>query len=309
MTLACHLWRHQLIVSPDAGSGDTVRRGFWACCLVAALAVPASAAGYDDFTRGMTANLRGDYPAAIAAFTTALASPDLVAAYKPTAYRSRAAAYLEQDRCDEALADITSYIALKSSDHPITRLRMWANLCRKDAAGAQKDFEALSEAKPGAYSFWYFSRLEWRYGLFADAAAVATKAYAASNKKEDFAPYILLWQVLSAARAGKLDTDMLTTDLEQWKAKDWPRPILEYYLGKRTEESVQKEASSWRSSRDTAQHCEANFYIAEWHLGRGDTAAATPLLLFVSQKCPNDLIEVSAAQAELKRMGVPVPKE
>lgn len=286
-----------------------MRRGLLACSIIAVLAAPAGAAGYDDFTRGLTAKLRGDAATAITAFTAALAAPDLVPAYRPAAYRSRATAYLELDRCDEAMADITSYVALKGNDTGISWLRMWVHLCRKEAAAARQDYEGLTHATTDADSLWLFSRLEWRYGLFSEAAAIAEQAYVSSDKSQPLAPYILLWQALNATRAGHFDQAAFAAALAQWKERDWPRPILEFYNGKRSAENVLKEASSWHESKDAAQRCEGNFYIAEWHLAHNDTASATPLLLAVSSSCPTDFIEYSSALAELKRMGVPVPKE
>lgn len=269
----------------------------------------AQAAGYDDFTQGMTANLRGDYGLAVTSFTNALASTDLAAPYKSAAYRGRANVYLKQDKCREAMDDIKAFEALNGQDASISVYRIWAELCLKDVAAARKDLDALAKGKLSALDLWEFARLEWAYGLFDEAAATAGEAFQSADKKSLTASYILLWQAIAAQRVGKFDAAAITAGLAQTKLDDWPKPLFDLYLGKQTPQGVQEEADSWRQSKEDAQRCEANFYTAEWYLGRNDKASATPLLLAVVKKCPIEFIELPAAQSELKRLGVPVPKE
>jgi hypothetical protein len=274
-----------------------------------ALAAPVLAAGYDDFTAGMTANLRGDYTRAEAAFTAALAAPDLVPAYKPAAYRGRASAYLALDKCSEALADVKAFVALREPDISVIRLRVWANLCLKNADAARKDLDDIAKGKLDWDDLWGFARLEWRYGLYEVAAATAGESYKLADKREDATAYVLLWQFLNQIRAGKFDAAAAKASLTELKSRGWPRPVFDLYLGKLTPQKLQEEASSFWKSKETEQRCEANFYTAEWHLGQSDTAAATPLLLDVAKNCPLEFIERYAAKSELKRLGVPVPEE
>lgn len=283
----------------------------WLFCVAVLLVAmgPIQAAGYDDFTTAMTANLRGEYEAAEAAFAVALAAPDLVTAYKPAAYRGRAAAYLNQDKCKEAQADIVAFQALRPDDQSVVSLRLWANLCLKNSAAARKDLAALTKDKASAGDLWEFSRLEWRYGLFAEAAATAREAFTAINKDSPDAPYILIWQAMSALRGGSLDAAAIGQQRATLSSRAWPGPVLDLYLGKQTPQGVQAEAESWSASLEETRLCEARFYTAEWHLARNETQAATALLLNVMQNCPIDLLEQSAAGTELKHLGVQVPKE
>ncbi len=282
----------------------------WAATLCLALALrPALAAGYDDFTQGMTANLRGDYALAITSFTKALSAPDLVPAYKPAAYRGRANAYLRLDKCREALNDIEAFEVLNAQDTSVAVYRIWAELCLKDGASARRDLDNLAKGKLAALDLWEFARLEWQYDLFDEAMATAGEAFQTANKKDPTTYYILLWQAVAAQRAGKFDAAVIAAGLAETKLDDWPKPLFELYLGKQTPEGVQIEADSWRQSKEDAQRCEANFYTAEWYLGRSDKTSATPLLVAVVKKCPIEFIELPAAESELKRLGVPVPKE
>lgn len=269
----------------------------------------AFAAGYDNFTSGMTANLRGDYAAAVTAFTTALAAPDLVPVYKPAAYRGRAVAYLNAEICDKAKQDLDTYDSLRPGESEVTSLRVWVDLCLKDTAGARKAYDSLAKGKMTASDLWDFARLQWHYGLYDEATATGREAFAAFSNKGDLGGYVLVWIAVTAQRTGKLDKDEISADLAKLKLSDWPKPIIDLYLGKMTPESVQKEAESWSASKEEAQRCEANFYTAEWYLGQNDQPKATPLLLEVVHSCPIDFIELGSAKVELKRLGVPVPKE
>lgn len=268
----------------------------------------AFAAGYDDFTSGMTANLRGDYAAAVTAFTAALAAPDLIPAYKPAAHRGRADAYLNLDQCDKAKQDLDTYDGMKAGDRSAVRLRLWVDLCLSDNAGARKELDNLARGTISARDWWDFARLEWRYGLFDEALVSSREAFKNIKKDSELAPYMLLWQAVVAHRAGKLDAAEIAVGLGAINS-GWPKPLLNLYIGRATPQSVQSDAGSWRTRADREQRCEANFYVAEWHLGQNDPSLATSLLLEAIRNCPRDSTEYGASKTELKRLGVPVPKE
>lgn len=269
----------------------------------------AMAAGYDDFSAGVTAELRGENERAVAALTLAIAAPDLAAAYRPAAYRARAHAYLQLEKCQEAAADLKAYEALKKPGDLIVIYKVWANLCLKDGVAARKEIAALSKGKLDSEDLFEFSRLAWRYGLFDEAARSAGEAFAGADKEESRAAYMLLWQALNALRAGNLDPAAIAASLATTKLYAWPKPVFDLFLGTLSPADLQKEAKSWLEDDDTAQRCEANFYTAEWYLARSDKAAATPLLIAAAQKCPDGYIERISAALELKRLGVPLPKE
>lgn len=275
----------------------------------AALAGEAGAAGYDDFSAGITANRRAQYELAVASFSAALAGPDLVSAYRPAAYRGRALAYLRQDKCREAQADIKSYEDSRGHDRTSALLRVWSELCLKDSPAARKEFDFLVKGRTDHFALWEFARLEWTYSLFDESQSTARQAFAAADKTRTASVHILLWLTMAAQRAGKYDPAAFAADVAQIKVTDWPRPLLDLYFGKQTPQGVRREASSWRSAREAAQQCQADFYTAEWHIGRNDNTAAVPLLLTVAEACADDDILAAGAAAELKRLGVPLPKE
>ena len=267
-------------------------RCWTAAFVVAACAGCAFAAGYDDFAKGVTANNRGESDAAIAAFTAALNAGDLAPPYVPAAHRGRARAYARKDMWKEALADFDAAIAIKGPTPDNLVSRSLVRLHLNDPAGAQQDFLAAAGKDPGSGTFWDFGRVEWQYG-FTNEAAAALKVAVEHLKGDDRVnAYIMIWYAFVADRAGTLDTALLASHVAALKSDDWPRPVLDLYLGKTTPEKVARDASSWRDQKDKDQKCEANFYTAEWYLGRGDNDAAVPLLLAVTKSCPIDFIEL-----------------
>jgi lipoprotein NlpI len=80
------------------------------------------------------------------------------------------------------------------------------------------------------------------------------------------------------------------------KTTDWPYPIIEFYLGKRSPADVLLVASN------ADERCEAQFYDGEWQLLRSNRAAAATALQAAADICPKNFSEYTGALAELKRL-------
>lgn len=77
--------------------------------------------------------------------------------------------------------------------------------------------------------------------------------------------------------------------------KDWPYPVIELYLGERSPAEVLSVASN------PDEQCDAQFYTGEWHLLKGNRAAATIALQAAIDISPKDTFEYKVELAELKR--------
>ena len=88
-------------------------------------------------------------------------------------------------------------------------------------------------------------------------------------------------------------------------AGDWPAPVVGLYLGATTPEAVQSAAADLNPVRQRDQRCEANFYVAHWHVLRGARDAAAQLLREAQSGCPSTFIEHEGAVAELRRLQQP----
>ena len=78
--------------------------------------------------------------------------------------------------------------------------------------------------------------------------------------------------------------------------KKWPYAVIDLYLGKRS------PAATLEAAKGSDERCEAEFYIGQWHILRGNTAAAAAAHKVAVDTCPKAFIEYRAAIAELKRL-------
>lgn len=284
-----------------------MKRVVAAAVMLAASVGAALAGGYDEFATGLAAAVRGDDDAAIAALTAALAAPDLVPAYKTTAYRVRARVLLKKKNCQQALADADMAVALAPSDRSVRRLHVAVNVCLKDYAGARRDYEAIKGLGTDEDIYWALGMLLWREGAFPDASANFLTSLEGMQKGDNsHASYIVLWYAMTEDRLGHLDRAKLAGYAASVKEEGWPGPLVDLFLGKIKPEQVQPAA---HGARAAGQACEANFYIAEWQIARGNKDAAKPLIAEAVAKCPKGFVEYPGAKAEAGWLGLPEPAE
>jgi tetratricopeptide (TPR) repeat protein len=110
--------------------------------------------------------------------------------------------------------------------------------------------------------------------------------------------YSAIWRHLARERAGENGAAELEANEARLKSKDWPYPVIELYLGRRSPAEVLSIASN------PDENCDAQFYTGEWHLLHGDRAAAATGLQAAAAICPSDTFEYKGALAELKRLNL-----
>jgi lipoprotein NlpI len=108
--------------------------------------------------------------------------------------------------------------------------------------------------------------------------------------------YPMLWRFLATGRGGKDGSAELTAKAAQLKSKDWPYPVVEFYIGRRSMEELASAAAT------ADQRCEMQFYLGEWHLLQHQSIEAAAELRKAADSCPKDFIERAGAMAELKRL-------
>lgn len=110
-------------------------------------------------------------------------------------------------------------------------------------------------------------------------------------------PYAVLWLYLVRARsqagAARRELEVNTMKLDQ---RTWPYPAAELLLGRRT------PAATLAAAGNRDDRCEAQFYIGEWHVLRGDRTRAVAALKIAADTCPKDFVEHAGARAELQRL-------
>ena len=109
--------------------------------------------------------------------------------------------------------------------------------------------------------------------------------------------YTMAYRFLVRTRLGEDGAAELAANAARLTSTEWPYPILELLLGKRSPEDTLAAAAT------ANERCEAGFYVGEWYLARDDRAKARPLLQRAVDTCPKSFGEYFAAVAELKRLG------
>jgi tetratricopeptide (TPR) repeat protein len=128
-------------------------------------------------------------------------------------------------------------------------------------------------------------------GDFAAAALDLQEAVDGTNA------YPILWLYLARARTGRQDAKK---DLEQMaaglKPEQWPSPVIKLFLEQGTPEAMMAAADK------PEEQCEAQYYLGQWLLLRGDRANSIEALRNAVKSCPKDFVEYAGALAELKRL-------
>jgi lipoprotein NlpI len=104
---------------------------------------------------------------------------------------------------------------------------------------------------------------------------------------------------LAELRAGYFDGGHFAQEIAQLRYSDWPYPILLLLQGDRSPESIMRAATR---DDDKGRLCEADFYLAEWHLVSRNPETAKPLLQDATNICPRDYVERQAARIELSKL-------
>jgi Tfp pilus assembly protein PilF len=132
----------------------------------------------------------------------------------------------------------------------------------------------------------------------ADFPAAAAAFRQAASLKPD--AYPVVWHYLARARGGGDGANAAAAELAAnaapLKTTEWPYPVVELYLGRRAGSDLLAVATT------PDDRCEAQFYLGEWHLLRGNSTEAAKALREAAATCPKTFYEYAGAAAELSRL-------
>lgn len=212
------------------------------------------------------------------------------------AFYNRGSAFYDKGEYDHAIADYNQAILLGPND-PFHAFRF---ISRGNAYGAKGEYDrAIADygqairLNPKEAISAYYNRGD-AYFYEGDFTAAAADLLRANNLKAD--AYAMLWLFLARSRAGQDGAAELSANAAQLRARDWPYPVIDFYLGRRTLDEIRAAATT------SGQRCEVTFYSGEWHLLRGEKATARTMLQNAVDTCPKNFIEYAGALAELKRL-------
>ena len=233
---------------------------------------------------------KGDHDRAIQDYDQAI---QLNPKFAP-AYVSRGVAYASKGDNGRAIRDYDQAIELDP-----TNAAAYAN--RGDAHGSKGGYDRaiqdydraihLDPTNANANDYAKLGRAYFYQGNFKAGAAAMLRA----NELEENV-YSMIWRYLARERAGEDGGAELAANAARLKSKDWPYPVVELYLGGRSPADVLAVTSK------PDERCEAQFYSGEWHLLRGNRAAAATALQGAADTCSKEFDEYAGALAELKRL-------
>jgi lipoprotein NlpI len=146
---------------------------------------------------------------------------------------------------------------------------------------------------------WDRARAEYYVDRVADAISDLTEAVRLAPKN----PYGVLWLHLSHKRAGQDDRDELELNASKLNQSSWPWPLVGFYTGNDTLESVREKSEGSEDERQRrGQVCETNFYVGVDRLNSNLATEGRQLLQSAARDCPGDFFERTAAQMELRRL-------
>lgn len=216
----------------------------------------------------------------------------------PALYFNRALSYSEIGEHDRAITDYDAALQLSPKDvrSYIGRAVEWT--VRGDFKRAISDYEQVMRLDAQAMAAWFGrGRARFYAGDFMSATSDFLRAH-----QLDSSIYTALWIYLARKRADIPGEKTLAQEAGTSGEGDWPAPLVALFLGRATPEAVQKAAAHLDTTRHRDQRCEANFYIAQWHLLRGAREPAAQLLRDARTLCPSAFIEHEGAVAELGRL-------
>ena len=247
------------------------------------------------YNRGIEWAAKGDHDRAIADYDTAIR---LNPRYGDAFY-NRGSAWGNKGDHERAIADYDAAIRLNPKDPAPYNGRAYELTARGDYARAIADYDTAIGLDPKmAVALLARARVRYYSGDFLRAVSDLEQSL-----KIDLNEYTALWLYLARRNAGATDAEqLLDGETRTSRGSGWPGPVVVLYLGRTDVDSVFAAATDSDAARQREQRCEANFYVAHWHLLRGDRERALPLLKEAQSTCPRDFLEHEGAVAELRRL-------
>jgi lipoprotein NlpI len=107
----------------------------------------------------------------------------------------------------------------------------------------------------------------------------------------------VIWLAAARGREKTDPRDELAAAADKLRAKDWPFPLIELLLGRRSIDQVMTDAAT------PEQRCEAGFHIGQWRIARAERDSAIAYMKAAARDCEKGGVEALVATAELKRLG------
>lgn len=247
------------------------------------------------FTRGRAYMLCGQFNKAIADHTKAIElNPDFAGAYT-----GRGVAYMKKGDLDKALADNTRVIELEPEFSWGYRNRGSVYHMKGDPDKAIADYTKAIEVNPKDALAYSFRGLAY-HNRGDDDKAIVDFTRAVELAPRD--PYEQTFLYLARARVGKEGKTDLARFRKTLNDRRWMTSVVRMYLDEITPAQCLAAAASEDPKTDRERKCEAHFYVGQYLLLKGQTAAATIHFRKCLATGARTLVEYTAARGELRRL-------
>jgi lipoprotein NlpI/V8-like Glu-specific endopeptidase len=221
----------------------------------------------------------------------------------PEAYRDRGYLYHLLARHEEARGDFNRAIKLNSRDAEAWNGRALVSLAEGRTSEAISDFNHAIELLPQSSAYFANRATAW---LIDGDEKRAVEDFRQAVKLDPEEPFVHLLLFIAQARAGekKAAESTLAAYADSHHAEDWPRPIIDLFLGRGSTKAVERAAKVAAQRKDVAgQRFDADFYLGQWALLTGDEVAATQRLKSVYDSRMREYLEFDIARADLNSLG------
>jgi len=251
-----------------------------------------SIAGYN---RGNAYYAKGDYDRAIADYTEAIWLDPTSA----LVFNNRGKAYLGKGDLDRAIADYDEAIRLDPQSVNPFNNRGKAYLGKGDYGRAIVDYTEVIRLDPKNADGY---RLRGVAYLYSGDVAMALADVSRASEVDPTDAYNALWVDIVGRRSNV--PSRLSLAIAKIDMTAWPAPVIRMFLGQMTPAGALAAADDPDASKKKGRVCEANFYGGQLALRTRAPDEVTHLFRLAASDCPKNFDEWSAANVELKALGV-----
>jgi len=257
--------------------------------------------------KDLAGTIKGRQEDTVKRIDATLASGRLSGSDLAQAYCARAAAYVTLEKPKEALDDAGKAVEVDPNAPDMLLCRGEVRLATRAYAGAIDDLSrAIVMGSESGQAYLLRGQAKFFLGRYADAAADFATASTVDRDEKSTINHDL-WRAMAYRRMDK----PLPDDLQQRAGSDprgeWPRPALAMLADRLVPDELGALAA--KKPGDTAElnGTEADFYLGEFFLARGDVAKARDAFAAARARGVIIYTEYFASGIELDRLGSKAP--
>ncbi|MEO8936037.1 MAG: DUF3857 domain-containing protein [Burkholderiaceae bacterium] len=257
--------------------------------------------------KDLATTLRARQEETIAKVSGAIESGRLTGADLAGAYCARAAAYVTLDRTSEATADADQSVEADPDAPNTLTCRGEIRLGVRAYAAAIEDLSrAVVLGAEGGRVYYLRGQARFHLGRYAEAADDFAKANAVDRNERSTMNHDL-WRAMAFLRMKKPLPDDLQKRAEADPRGEWPRPALALFADRLAPDELGPLAARKPGDAAELNGTEADFFLGEFFLARGDAAKARDAFTAARARGVITYTEYGAAGIELDKLARQAP--